>query len=518
MNKYLHQFMVVVLLVLFVVFGASPVFATGGSFDVPQVDSHFEQVQPDPPSTKEEQIDSGLPKKNNPGFWKRIITSFKNVGNKMKETAVHIWQKTTEFVSEHKLLTSFFIGITIISIYARFSKGFWKGVMGAIVDTIKGVIDLFCHPINTIKGIVYALSHPVQTGKAVWRAISDSWEQDIVHGDAESRGYWLGNVFGQFVLSFAGTKGADKAAKFSKASMTGKIGQTSSINKKTNLVRKGLQKFHFPQAITRIRSSFSSLGQLILKNKVAASVITVLGVTGGFITLNPEVALQVVNKITVTAEKFEVKSAFKKAEKCFSYKQSPKYLASINLPGNQLFDCLYRSDNDFYSKSRPSQKGNPIGKAYIDKKTGDLYPADINGNISVTDHVLNQNKSKSPFISVTPNKTNDLVYGENQIEIDFKSLQRDIKSGKLKGVEIYFQDDIIKDLQKSLRAKEKEYQDYISRGGKSQKRIKGYKEKILKLKNAVNNTKRDSEVLIKGIIPSKYIKGPYKIKQNSLET
>lgn len=511
MNKYSHQFMVVALLI-FVVIGADPVFATGGSFDVPQVDSHFEQVQPDPPSTREEQIASDLPKKTNPGFLERMITSLKNIGNKMKETAVHVWQKTTEFVSENKLLTLFFTGITIIGIYARFSKGFWKGVWDAIVDTIKGIIDLFCHPIDTIKGMVYALSHPVQTGKAVWQAISDSWERDIIHGDAESRGHWLGNVFGQVLLSFAGTKGADKAAKFSKASMTGKIGQTSSINRGTNFVRKGLQKFHLPQAISRIKSSFLNLGQRILKNKVAVSVITVLGVTGGFITLNPEVALQVINKITVTAEKFEVKSAFKKAEKCLSYKQSPKYLASINLPGSQLFDCLYRSDNDFYSKSRPSQKGNPVGKAYINRETGDLYPADINGNISITDHVLNQNKSKSPFISVTPNKTNDMVYGENQIEIDFKSLQRDIKNGKLKGVELYFQDDIIKDLQRNLRVKEKEYQDYISRGGKSQKRIEKYERQLRFLQTAIENTGRDSEILIKGIVPSKYLKGPYKVK------
>lgn len=105
-----------------------------------------------------------------------------------------------------------------------------------------------------------------------------------------------------------------------------------------------------------------------------------------------------------------------------------------------------------------------------------------------------------------------MIYGENQIEIDFKSLQRDIKDGKLKGVEIYFQDDIIKDLQNSLREKEKEYQDYLSRGGQSQKRIEKYERQLSFLQTAITNTKRDNEILIKGVVPSKYIKGPYKVK------
>lgn len=187
-----------------------------------------------------------------------------------------------------------------------------------------------------------------------------------------------------------------------------------------------------------------------------------------------------------------------------------EYLYRFSIKTDEFLRA-YRNDDNFYSKTRPSQKGNPVGKAYIDKETGNLYPADPNGDITITDHILNQNKNKSPFISVTPNKTNEVVYGESQIEIDFKRLQTDIKEGKLKGVEIYYQDDIVKDLQKRLMEKEKEFQDYLNRGGQSQKKIAKFQQKIEFIRIAINNTRRDSEILIKGVIPSKYIKGPYKL-------
>ncbi|MBH8609417.1 hypothetical protein, partial [Thermoactinomyces sp. CICC 10521] len=75
--------------------------------------------------------------------------------------------------------------------------------------------------------------------------------------------------------------------------------------------------------------------------KVAASVITVASITTGFLSLDPEAVVQAFNKITVAAEKFEVKTAFKNAEKCFGYQPTPKYFASVNEP---FFKCLYAPD------------------------------------------------------------------------------------------------------------------------------------------------------------------------------
>jgi hypothetical protein len=79
---------------------------------------------------------------------------------------------------------------------------------------------------------------------------------------------------------------------------------------------------------------------MILGNKVAASVITVVGITTGVLALDPEAVIQAFNKITIAAEKFEVKTAFKNAEKCFSYQQSTRgYYAAIQFP-----NCFHSPD------------------------------------------------------------------------------------------------------------------------------------------------------------------------------
>lgn len=79
---------------------------------------------------------------------------------------------------------------------------FFKGVGDAVVDTAEGLWDVVTHPIQTIENLAAALSHPVETGKAIWKAICDSWEQDVVNGDANTRARWFGNAVGQIALSF----------------------------------------------------------------------------------------------------------------------------------------------------------------------------------------------------------------------------------------------------------------------------------------------------------------------------
>lgn len=66
-----------------------------------------------------------------------------------------------------------------------------------------------------------------------------------------------------------------------------------------------------------------------------------MGLTTGILAFDPEAIIQAFNKITVAAEKFEVKTAFKKAEKCFGYQTTPKYFASVNEP---FFKCFYAAD------------------------------------------------------------------------------------------------------------------------------------------------------------------------------
>ena len=360
------QLFIIVFLFAFVgisILGSGQVFASGSSFNVPHVNDHFEKVQPGLAPTKETHVTPAPSKNTKPGLWDRFTTTCKNLWNKTKQTAVHVWQKTKEFCSKHEWLAGVLFWMTVITIAASFFKGEWD----AVVDTVKGILDMLRHPILTLQNILYAFQHPVETGKAIWKVISESWERDVVHGNAKTRAHWLGYVVGQVVLSIVGTKGVDKVAEIGKAAAisriarlneaakVSKVGRAARIVNGINRVQEGLRKLRIPQTISKVRGALSALRKTILGNKVAALVLTVVGLTTGILALDPEAFIQAFNKITVAAEKFEVKTAFKKAEKCLGYQPTPKYFASVNEP---FFKCFYAPDGQGGGgTSKPSNRG-----------------------------------------------------------------------------------------------------------------------------------------------------------------
>ncbi|WP_428004176.1 ribonuclease YeeF family protein [Bacillus altitudinis] len=147
---------------------------------------------------------------------------------------------------------------------------------------------------------------------------------------------------------------------------------------------------------------------------------------------------------------------------------------------------LYRGDSLLHSPTRP----NGIGKPHI-SSSGDLVPASKEGlykgrEVTVTEHILGgyrkEAKSNSPYTSFTNNKNVIGNYGENAIELNISALRKDIQSGKLKDVVIL---------------SPKQIQKLIERDVVSSDFWK---------KRAINWTKRDNEYLIKGEVPSQYIK------------
>ncbi|WP_429682838.1 ribonuclease YeeF family protein [Bacillus pumilus] len=147
---------------------------------------------------------------------------------------------------------------------------------------------------------------------------------------------------------------------------------------------------------------------------------------------------------------------------------------------------LYRGDSLLHSPTRP----NGIGKPHI-SSSGDLVPASKEGlykgrEVTVTEHILGGYrkgaKSNSPYTSFTNNKNVIGDYGENAIELNISALRKDIQSGKLKDVVILSP----KQIQKLIE------RDVISSD--------------FWKKRAINWTKRDNEYLIKGEVPSQYIK------------
>ncbi|MGX9291583.1 ribonuclease YeeF family protein [Bacillus sp. A015] len=147
---------------------------------------------------------------------------------------------------------------------------------------------------------------------------------------------------------------------------------------------------------------------------------------------------------------------------------------------------LYRGDSLLHSPTRP----NGIGKPHI-SSSGNLVPASKDGlykgrEVTVTEHILGGYrkgaKSNSPYTSFTNNKNVIGNYGENAIELNISALRKDIQSGNIKNVVILSP----KQIQKLIE------RDVISSD--------------FWKKRAINWTKRDNEYLIKGQIPSQYIK------------
>ncbi|MCM3054851.1 MULTISPECIES: pre-toxin TG domain-containing protein [Bacillaceae] len=147
---------------------------------------------------------------------------------------------------------------------------------------------------------------------------------------------------------------------------------------------------------------------------------------------------------------------------------------------------LYRGDSLLHSPTRP----NGTGKPHI-SSSGDLVPASKEGlykgrQVTVTEHILGGYrkgaKSNSPYTSFTNNKNVIGNYGENAIELDISALRKDIQSGKVKDVVIL---------------SPKQIQKLIERDTVSSDFWKN---------RAINWTKRDNEYLIKGEVPSQYIK------------
>ena|GEM_PF-5580440 len=111
-------------------------------------------------------------------------------------------------------------------------EGLLEGITDAVIATFEGIKEMVLNPIETLEGIIYVIKHPKKTAETMWKAIVESWEQDVVNGDAKSRAKWFGRAFGEIALAIIGTKGVDKVAKIAKTK-----GITRGIDKiKTNTI------------------------------------------------------------------------------------------------------------------------------------------------------------------------------------------------------------------------------------------------------------------------------------------
>gem|GEM_PF-4225405 len=68
-------------------------------------------------------------------------------------------------------------------------------------------------PGKPIEGTIQAIKHPIKTYDYLSQSITDSFERDVINGDAESRAQWISYALGNVVLSVVGTKGLGAVTK-----------------------------------------------------------------------------------------------------------------------------------------------------------------------------------------------------------------------------------------------------------------------------------------------------------------
>ncbi len=78
---------------------------------------------------------------------------------------------------------------------------------------LTGLWDFIIDPGETLSALENAVLHPVKTYDAVSAAIEESYQKDMVNGDAYSRSRWVTYAIGTVVTSVVGTKGAGSLTK-----------------------------------------------------------------------------------------------------------------------------------------------------------------------------------------------------------------------------------------------------------------------------------------------------------------
>ncbi len=97
---------------------------------------------------------------------------------------------------------------TIVDFSQSLLEGF-KGGGKAIYQLIEEAIQMIVDFPATFKALQSMIAHPIDTAKYIGHAITDSFNRDVINGDAESRGKW----FTYAVVSVIGFKGVSKVGK-----------------------------------------------------------------------------------------------------------------------------------------------------------------------------------------------------------------------------------------------------------------------------------------------------------------
>ena len=106
--------------------------------------------------------------------------------------------------------------------------GILEGTGQAVEDTIDGIVAL--GKWETWENMGYSVTHLDETLPAMWNTLSDSFINDVINGDAESRAKWGSYAFTQIGLGLIGDKGISKVTTLAKGAKFS-TGMSSFANK-----------------------------------------------------------------------------------------------------------------------------------------------------------------------------------------------------------------------------------------------------------------------------------------------
>ncbi|MGE6536498.1 T7SS effector LXG polymorphic toxin [Bacillus luti] len=91
----------------------------------------------------------------------------------------------------------------------------WDGIYVGSGEVIGGIVEGFDSLDDTVtkENIKYAIGHPLETAYTMCNTFSDSFMNDVWHGDLESGTKWGTNIFMGFGLGWIGDKGISRVGK-----------------------------------------------------------------------------------------------------------------------------------------------------------------------------------------------------------------------------------------------------------------------------------------------------------------
>jgi len=164
-------------------------------------------------------------------------------------------------------------------------KGIGKGLYEVGKDLVTGIYDFVTHPKETIESAVHAATHPKETYNYLSKAISESYERDMVNGDAYSRAYWVTYAVGTVATSILGTKGVGSVTKTgiasTKATVKAGVDKSKTVIKETPLSRLFPYATHYQMALAGVNHvPYNTVNSVGLRDQLLSMAKVETGISG----------------------------------------------------------------------------------------------------------------------------------------------------------------------------------------------------------------------------------------------